>query len=240
MIKIELKIINRICFILLNIIMWNQLSAFVEKVCAGRDHSHGHMHMEKVAQNALFIYNHTQSKLKNDHTWNLTMTVAWCHDINDHKYNDMFTLQMCDFFRHYYTESEIKLILNIIDRISYSKENNTMKQNKKLDWLEVLGDTGCFVRDIVSDADKLEAIGKIGMERCIEYTKHHYFEENHQEIPYQELVVEVVKHANEKLLRLKDEFIRTNIGKDMAKPLHDEMITMLADFLSQYSWKERK
>lgn len=211
--------------------MWNQLSAFVEKVCEGRDPSHGHEHMKKVAQNALFIYNNTQSNLKNDHIRDLVITVGFLHDVIDHKYDPEKKLVpiMHDFLAQYYDETDVQLIINIIDRISYSKENNARKQNKKLDWQEVLGDTGCFIRDIVSDADKLEAMGKIGVDRCIEYTIQYYREKNHKGISYQELINEVIKHANEKLLRLKDEFIRTEIGKELARPLHDEMIKLLAE-----------
>jgi hypothetical protein len=34
----------------------------------------------------------------------------------------------------------------------------------------------------------------------------------------------VVDHANEKLLKLKDHFIRTETGKLMALPLHNELL----------------
>lgn len=222
--------------------MWNQLSAFVAQVCADRDPSHGHEHMHSVAINSLFIYMNTESPLKNESVSDLVIAVAWLHDIIDHKYDPEKKLagRMRTFLEGLFSPTDVQLIFDIIDRVSYSKENTAMKKKEKLDWQEVLGNAGCFVREIVSDADKLEAIGKIGIQRCMEYTSHHYFEKNHKEISQQELVAEVVKHANEKLLRLKDEFIRTTVGKKMAKPLHDEMITMLADFLSQYSWKERK
>lgn len=220
--------------------MWNHSSAFVEKVCEGRDPSHGHKHMKSVAINALFIYENTKNELKSDHVSDLVITVGFLHDVNDYKYDPEKKLVplMHKFLAKHYNEKDIQLIMNIIDRISYSKENKAIQQNQKLDWQEVLGETGCFVRDIVSDADKLEAIGKVGIERCMEYTQHSYREKYNKEITTQELVVEVIKHSHEKLLRLKDEFIRTPVGKRMAEPLHEEMITELANYLSQYSWKE--
>lgn len=213
--------------------MWQALSTFVETVCEGRDASHGHDHMKKVACNALYIYENTDSELKNEHVYNLVITTAWLHDVNDHKYkskNDL-TDQINEFLRQYYNESDTQLILNIIDRISFSKENKAKLQNQELDWQEVLGVTGCFVRDIVSDADKLEALGKIGIERCIGYTKHLYFEKNNKEISQEEVEAEVIKHCNEKLLLLKDHFIRTDAGKEMATPLHNETVEFLAEFI---------
>jgi hypothetical protein len=92
----------------------------------------------------------------------ITIT-AWLHDVNDHKYND--TLLMKNKMKQFINNdllldnTETNLILNIIDRISYSKENKIRQSNGMLDWYKVLGNKGCIIRDIVSDADKLEAIG---------------------------------------------------------------------------------
>jgi HD superfamily phosphodiesterase len=90
-----------------------------------------------------------------------------------------------------------------------------------------LGPDGCKIRDIVSDADKLEAIGVIGIARCKEYTREQYFATHHTHIGDEELAKLVIQHAEEKLLRLKSEFIRTAWGKKMAEPLHDEMVAEL-------------
>lgn len=100
--------------------------------------------------------------------------------------------------------------MDIIDRISYSKEVKMIKANN-LDWKCVLGVKGLIVRNIVSDADKLEAIGKIGLDRCIEYTKTKYFEKHSEKIPKNVLKVMVNNYADEKLKTLKDHFIRTKI-----------------------------
>lgn len=37
---------------------------------------------------------------------------------------------------------------------------------------EVLRAFGSYIRDVVNDAYKLEALRRIGLVRCIEYTKH--------------------------------------------------------------------
>jgi HD superfamily phosphodiesterase len=83
---------------------------------------------------------------------------------------------------------------------------------------------GSKVRDIVSDADKLEAIGEAGIKRCLEYQIHKYKEDSpNQEIPHSQLIKQVVEHAHEKLLRLREHFFRTKIGKEISLPLHNEM-----------------
>ena len=117
--------------------------------------------------------------------------------------------------------------MKIIDLISYSKEQKTIESGNRINFVLELGWVNTVVRNIVSDADKLEALGKIGLVRCIEYTKEKYFEKNKTTILNDELKELVLKHANEKLLRLKDEFITTETGKMMAGPLHDQLLNYL-------------
>eukprot|EP01091_Cochliopodium_minus_P002965 TRINITY_DN12797_c0_g1_i2.p1 TRINITY_DN12797_c0_g1~~TRINITY_DN12797_c0_g1_i2.p1 ORF type:complete len:129 (-),score=35.33 TRINITY_DN12797_c0_g1_i2:75-461(-) len=111
----------------------------------------------------------------------------------------------------------------MVDYISYSKENNAILMNQQIDFLGELGEKGFLVRNIVSDADKIEALGLIGLKRCKEYGAHKYKEEQNKEITESLLIDHVVTHADEKLLRLKDFFIRTPFGKLMASPFHNEL-----------------
>lgn len=214
---------------------WDSLSNFVKKVCEGRDSSHGHEHMKSVAGTALYIYDQLQyiEEYKQFYTnksyKNIVMVVAWLHDVSDHKYDPEHKLnvQINNFLNEFLSEEDIHLIFDIIDRISYSKEANSIKKGIPLDWEDVLGEDGCFIRDIVSDADKLEAIGSVGIKRCMEYQRHYFKEKYGTEISYKKLVTKVKEHADEKLLKLKDNFIRTKVGKDLAKEPHDKMVEEL-------------
>ncbi len=76
-----------------------------------------------------------------------------------------------------------------------------------------------LIRDICSDADKLEAIGNVGLERCIKFTKS--FNNSLDDIEIKKLVID---HCNEKLLKLKDQFIRTDPGKMMAVERHQTIV----------------
>ena len=211
--------------------LWNSLDNFVKIVCANRDESHGHAHMKKVAESSTKIYASTQ--IYHSRIYCLVVASAWLHDVVDHKYvmNVDIWDKINNLLEDFFVEADIILIKNIIERISFSKENQILKNGEKLDWLEVLGEDGLVVRDIVSDADKLEAIGKIGIDRCVEYTKEMHLKKFGEEVNRIDLVAHVHIHAMDKLLKLTDSFIRTPYAKLLAKPLHHEMIKELDDML---------
>ncbi|KAJ1431264.1 hypothetical protein B484DRAFT_347321, partial [Ochromonadaceae sp. CCMP2298] len=193
---------------------------------SGRDDSHGLCHAEAVAANSEIIL----SKLAGStgsiaadelpQMGKLVASVALLHDVSDHKYDPEGKMmgKMREILSSFFSSEEVQLVMDIIERMSYSKENKAILKGLPLDWEEKLGPQGCLVRDIVSDADKLEAIGLIGVERCLEYTK-----ETNPGFDERQCVEQLVAHSKEKLFRLKDEFIRTAPGKELAAPLHEEM-----------------
>ena len=77
---------------------------------------------------------------------------------------------------------------------------------KKTGWyLKNFTEIGLIVRNIVSDADKLEAIGEIGVNRCCQYTREKYGEDLSKE----KLVSYVKEHCEEKLFLLSEKYIKT-------------------------------
>lgn len=209
------------------------LSTFVKKTCAGRDKSHGHHHMRNVAKTSLLILIdelHSPSIPENKKVLVLaeTLIVAWLHDVADHKYDKDGKLKLkVEMFVNTCCSDNVgmnyDMILKTIDMISFSKENGS-----NINFNDELGTYYGFIRNVVSDADKLEALGKSGLDRCIEYSKVVYKEKHGVEIPNDILKQSVIDHANEKLLRLKDEFIRTKLGKQLAEKLHKELVEELA------------
>ena len=79
----------------------------------------------------------------------------------------------------------------------------------------------CF-RDIVSDADKLDAIGYAGIERCRDFSKYRAPNASCEEIEEN-----VVEHMHDKLLKLLDQYIRTDSAKTIGQPLQKEMLDYL-------------
>ena len=150
------------------------------------------------------------------------ITVGWLHDIADHKYDKDGTLeQTLDAFgrANIGNYNEIKTVIKLV---SYSSENNAIIAGNPLKYESILGEHYAKVRHIVSDADKLEAIGKIGITRAITYTR-----DANPTYTEAQVIADVHKHANEKLLRLASEFIRTPTARSIANQKHTEMVNEL-------------
>ncbi len=165
------------------------------------DDSHNHVHAMKVTHLA-----HTIMKsLRNDYDERLLTYIAMLHDVCDHKYPESISKQeLSNFIITNLSAENEPIIMKIIDNISFSKEDKGLT--------EILPEQYSDYLIAVSDADKLEALGEVGLERCIEFTK-----SRGGIIPN-----DVVKHCNEKLLRLLPEnFIKSQLAKSMAGPLHD-------------------
>ena len=149
-------------------------------------------------------------------------TAAWLHDIADHKYDKDGTLeQRLDTFgnKHISNYADIK---KVIKYVSYSSENKAILAGTPIDYDSLLTPYYALVRHIVSDADKLEALGKIGITRALTYTR-----DANPTFTEAQVIADVRKHADEKLLRLATEFIRTPTASHMAQKAHHEMITEL-------------
>lgn len=168
----------------------------------------------------------------------MVLVCAHLHDVPDSKYdNDGELAKRTRTFLAGigFDQPTVALIMGAIDLVSYSKENK-MKQNANIfknpypyraDWSATLGPIFLIVRDIVSDADKITALGSVGVSRAAEYTKAH----NSQNLSYSmlELKSNIVKHYNEKLGRLYSEFLVYNASKEIAAPLHEEMRSIVCD-----------
>jgi HD superfamily phosphodiesterase len=203
--------------------VWEICSNFVQMICSGRDPSHGHEHMQTVAQNAKFIAEKDFASCSNfPQLLQDVIVTAWLHDVADHKYDQTHQLEklMDEFgFKHFVNYEHLKKVIKLI---SYSSENKAIQEGKPIDYSSILGPHYAIVRHIVSDADKLEAIGEIGIKRCEEYTRH-----MNPELDSDHIAEKIYIHSLEKLLRIKHEFIRTDTGKSLAIPLHEQMVDIL-------------
>ena len=75
------------------------------------------------------------------------------------------------------------------------------------------------MRDIVSDADKLEMLGKSGIERIIQYQMHKNPNTTSDEL---KIIIKDVYDTKISIL-LDENYIKTQAGREMAKPLMQEM-----------------
>lgn len=182
---------------------------------------HGVQHAIRVFSNAKKIIKKEGGNEK------IVLTSALIHDTVDKKlFSDINArLEVVkNFLRsNNYLNNEIDEILYIITNISW---NNG--ENKHLDSLNA---------QIVRDADRLDAIGAIGIIRTIEYgnskNRNFYDEENikqiNQSYTFNKLSNTTLSHFYEKLLLLKD-LMHTNTAKKLAEKRHEFMVQFLQEF----------
>ena len=196
---------------------WNMLSDFVQRTCIGRSDTHGHAHMKAVAETSSYLL-FVDFYDKDGNMMLDTITAAWLHDIADHKYDYDGTLeQRLDEFgtANIPNYTEIK---QVIKYVSYSTEHKAILAGTPLDFKQILGDYYSNIRDIVSDADKLESIGVKGMERSLTYNT-----DTNPTFTRTQVIAEVRNIYDEKLVKLATQFIRTPTALAIAQKEHKKM-----------------
>jgi HD superfamily phosphodiesterase len=209
-----------------------QLHEFCATATIGRDKSHGVEHMDQVCKNAIEIWKKESTNhpsLDSDRILSLVIAAAQLHDVADHKYGQTITQleSVASELQKYFSNDDVRLLMMIMDQTSYSKEAKFRKATGISPSWDDLGVEGKVVRNIVSDADKLEAIGMIGVQRCLQYSYEVAISKN-EKIGASDLFSHLVEHGEEKLFILKDEYIRTNAGKEMAESPHMAMLQEVA------------
>ena len=172
--------------------------AFASEVLRGVDCAHDIFHAQRVYLNAIKIL---QSGIKADRE--VVLTCALIHDIADHKLFDNDN-HLDEFFRYYPTDKENK-IRAIISEVSFSG-------GKKCTSIE---------SEIVQDADRLDAIGAVGVARAFAYGgKHDRSLYGNGE--------STLDHFYDKLLKIKD-LLNTETAVQIATKRHE----FLEQFIKQ-------
>jgi uncharacterized protein len=171
---------------------------------------------------------------------------ALFHDVVDFKYDHVASLSLEElahmrldgFFKQNKIELDVqKKIIYIILNISWRKQLD--KSNKIDEFIELR---------LVRDADRLEAIGAIGIARCFSYNgaKHLpiYLSDVKPKLnitanEYNELTIKnkgtAINHIYEKLLLIKDK-MSTSTGKILAQKRHDFLVDYLKNFNEEIEW----
>lgn len=130
-------------------------------------------------------------------------------------------------------EDIISHVIAIIENISFKGGNFEKKFNSK-------------ELEIVQDADRLDAIGAIGIARTFNYggfKNRPLYNPNIQpnlnmsKEEYKNSESPTLNHFYEKLLLLKDK-MNTETGKKIAQKRHDFMITYLSQFYAEWDGEE--
>ena len=204
--------------------------AFVKKELKNAEGGHDWFHIERVFKNTILI-----SKDEKVDVFIVSLG-GLLHDIADPKfYNGDETIGpkiAAEFLKKENVDSKtITHVINIIKYISF--KNSLSKTGKKFTSKEL---------EVVQDADRLDAIGAIGIARCFNYggfkNRTLY---NPEILPNLEMTKEQYKnsdaptlnHFYEKLLLLKDQ-MNTASGKKIAAQRHAFMKTYLQQFYNEW------
>lgn len=201
---------------------------FVKQQLEGAEAGHDWFHIERVYRNALRIAEH-----ENCHR-EVVQLAALLHDIADSKFHggdeSIGPKTARTFLESQHTnEATIDHVVKIIENISFKGG----KTDRTFSSLEL---------DIVQDADRLDAIGAIGIARTFNYggfknrplydpaiaPNLHMTKEE-----YKTSQAPTLNHFYEKLLLLKDQ-MNTATGKKMAEDRHRFMEVFLAQFYAEW------
>ncbi|WP_400075970.1 HD domain-containing protein [Winogradskyella sp. R77965] len=207
--------------------------SFVKSELKNAEGGHDWFHIERVYKNTLLIAK------QEDVDRTVVSLAALLHDIADPKFNNgdetIGPRIASEFLLKHNVDSEIiEHVTQIIENMSFK---NSFDLNPSFSSKEM---------DVVQDADRLDAIGAIGIARCFNYggfkDRPLYNPEikpnlNMTKAEYKAAKAPTINHFYEKLLLLKDQ-MNTKTGKRIALERHKYM----EDFLKQFyaEWKGKK
>ena len=201
---------------------------FVKETLAGAEAGHDWFHIERVYKSALNINKAEQG----DHL--IVALAALLHDIADSKFNngdeEIGPITAGNFLRTLLLKEETILhVQQIIRNLSYKASlGHITFYSKEL--------------DVVQDADRLDAIGAIGIARAFTYGgfKNRLMYDpaivpdlNMSKEAYKNTTAPTINHFYEKLLRLKD-LMKTAEGRKIAGQRHDFMLHYLDQFYKEW------
>lgn len=203
--------------------------SFVKETLKGAEGGHDYFHVERVYKNALLI-------AKNEAVDEFIVALgALLHDIADSKFYDgdesIGPKKARTFLESEQVEESVIIhVEKIIENISYKGGNFEQKFTSP----ELA---------VIQDADRLDAIGAIGIARCFNYGGFKNRELYNPAIKpnlkmtkeeYKHSAAPTINHFYEKLLLLKDK-MNTNSGKEIAKERHGYMEGFLNQFYNEWN-----
>lgn len=201
---------------------------FVKEKLKNAEGGHDWFHIERVYKNAILIANEEVCNAQ------IVKLGALLHDIADSKFNDGDELVGPKVAREFLesqkvSEVVIDHVIKIIENISFKGGNF----EKKFNSIEL---------QIVQDADRLDAIGAIGIARTFNYggfKNRQLYNPNiapnlkMSKEEYKKSEAPTLNHFYEKLLLLKDK-MNTKTGKEIAKERHKFMELFLSHFYAEW------
>jgi len=204
---------------------------FVKQRLQNTESGHDWLHIERVYQNSLQLIESISCNKT------IVLVAVLVHDLNDSKFNagkeQAILAEIKTFLRNAgMLEEEISQVENIIENMSF-RHSFHQQEEKSIEF------------QIVQDADRLDAIGAIGIARAFSYggyKQRAFYDETlpaitHQSSDsYQNSKAATISHFYEKLLLLKDQ-MNTSAAKKLAEKRHRFMLVFLKQFEAERSGK---
>ena len=201
--------------------------SFVKQKLEKAEAGHDWFHIDRVYKTALKINSVEGGDLL------VVSLAALLHDIADSKFNngdeEIGPRIAAEFLQSISVQPEvISHVVAIIKNLSFKASLGKISFSSK-------------ELDIVQDADRLDAIGAIGIARAFTYggfkNRTMYNPEilpayNQTKEEYKNSVAPTINHFYEKLLLLKD-LMKTNAGSEIALVRHNFMLTYLEHFFDE-------
>lgn len=202
---------------------------FVKETLSGAEGGHDWWHIYRVWNNAKYIAGFEHADLF------IVEMGALLHDIADSKFNDgdesIGPRKAEQFLKSQNVGSnDIEHIIKIIENISFkvSRDGQIFKSPEL---------------DVIQDADRLDAIGAIGIARAFNYGGFKNREIYTPGLPpnlnftkdeYKKNTAPTINHFYEKLLLLKN-LMNTKTGREIAENRHKFMETFLEQFYKEWN-----
>ncbi|MEM9362703.1 MAG: HD domain-containing protein [Bacteroidota bacterium] len=204
---------------------------FVKDTLKGAEGGHDWFHTERVFKTAKKIAQEEDVDLL------IVQLAALLHDIADPKFhegNEDIGPKMASDFLHSQkvAEESVEHVSNIIRYMSF--KNSLDKNNGSFSSKEL---------QVVQDADRLDAIGAIGIARTFNYGGFKNRELYNPDIKpnlnmskeeYKKSNAPTINHFYEKLLLLKDQ-MNTESGREIAEERHQFMLDFLNQFYNEWN-----
>ena len=200
---------------------------FVKRQVADAEAGHDWQHIQRVLKNAEELLNYEQADTF------IVKLGCLLHDIADAKFHDgneeLGPKQTASFLTALHLEK------SVIDEVVYIVKHSSFKS----DTISIAEKSIEF--QIVQDADRLDALGAIGIARTFNYGGYKNRAIFNAKIPpktkqskaeYKASNAPTINHFYEKLLLLKDQ-MNTKSGKQLAQQRHEFMLQFLNQFYEE-------
>lgn len=201
---------------------------FVKEKLSGEGTGHDWWHIDRVRRNALTIGKKESVDLL------VVELAALLHDIADYKFHGGDETIGPRLSREWLTSLNVdqKIVNHVSDIVAHISFKGAGVKNK----------ISTIEGKVVQDADRLDAIGAIGIARCFAYNGHIGNEIYSPDTPpvmhktaeaYKKFKGTAINHFYEKLLLLKDR-MNTDTAKAMTEHRHKYMQDFLKEFLAEW------